>query len=191
MNIVPTVTMTQGKIFNSYDIFSRLLKDRIILISGQIDKNISALVISQLLYLQAEDKNKPILLYINSPGGSVTDGLAIIDTMNILSCDVETYCIGSCASMGAIICACGTKGKRYILQHGRMMIHSVSCGMQGDIHFIQRQYEQAKQLNSVLVDLLVKATSQSKKQIEKDIQNDCFMSAQQSLKYGLVDKILK
>lgn len=187
---IPTVSMKQNNTNHFFDLFSRLLKDRIIIVAGEIDKDLSTTVISQLLYLQAQDKDKPILMYINSPGGSVTDGLAIIDTMNILSCPVETYCIGCCASMAAIICTSGTKGKRFILQHGRMMIHPVQTGAAGDIHFVQRQFKQAKQLNDILANILVKQTNQQKNKVLKDIQNDYFMSAKESVQYGLVDKIL-
>ena len=187
---IPTVTMKQNKIDHPYDLFSRLLKDRIIILSGEIDKDSATSTIAQLLFLQAQDKTKPILMYINSPGGSVTDGLAIIDTMNILSCPIETYCVGCCASMGAIICTSGTKGKRYILQHGRMMIHPVQTGVAGDINFVQRQFKEAQQLNQILANILEKQTGHPKKKILKDIQNDYYMSADESVQYGLVDKVL-
>jgi ATP-dependent Clp protease protease subunit len=185
--IIPTVSADN----HMYDLFSRLLKDRIIILSGEIDEKTSALVVSQLLFLQSEDKKAPIYMYINSPGGSVTDGLAIIDTMNILSCPVETYCIGSCASMGSLICTSGTPGKRYILEHGRMMIHSVSAGTAGTVHHIQRQYEEANTLHDMLATILANTTKKQKNKILKDIENDYYMSAQEAVDYGLVDKILK
>jgi ATP-dependent Clp protease protease subunit len=185
--VIPTVSSDN----HMYDLFSRLLKDRIIILSGEIDEKASALVVSQLLFLQSEDKKAPILMYINSPGGSVTDGLAIIDTMNILSCPVETYCVGSCASMGSLICAAGKKGKRYILEHGRMMIHQVSTGSAGTVQFVKRQFEEANKLNDVLITLLADATNKPKSKILKDIENDYYMSAEEAVAYGLVDKILK
>lgn len=184
--IIPTVSTND----HMYDLFSRLLKDRIIILSGEINEKMSALIVSELLFLQAEDKKAPILMYINSPGGSVTDGLAIIDTMNILSCPVETYCIGSCASMGSLICTSGAKGKRYILEHGRMMIHQVSTGTSGPVDFIKRQYEEAVNLNDILIDILVHTTNKPKSKILKDIENDYYMSAKDAVEYGLVDKIL-
>lgn len=184
--IIPTVSNEN----HMYDLFSRLLKDRVIILSGEIDEKTSALVVSQLLYLQSEDKSAPILMYINSPGGSVTDGLAIIDTMNILSCPVETYCVGSCSSMASLICTSGTKGKRYILEHGRMMIHSVSSGIAGTINHIKRQYDEASALNDILATILSHTTGKQKSKILKDIENDYFMSAKEAVDYGLVDKIL-
>lgn len=187
---MPTVTFNQRGTLYPCDLISRLLKDRIIIISSEIDREITALVISQLLYLQAEDSKKPISLYVNSPGGSVTDGLAIIDTMNILTCPIETYCIGSCASMGAMICTSGTKGKRYILQHSRMMLHSVSCGTDGNINELKLQIKEADNLNNILLSILQKTTNKTRKQLEKDTINDYYLSAKEAIQYGLVDEII-
>jgi ATP-dependent Clp protease protease subunit len=174
-----------------YDIYSRLLKDRIIMLGTPIDDQVAGLIIAQLLFLQAEDPKKDIELYINSPGGSVTAGLAIYDTIQTISCDVKTVCIGQCASMGAVLLAAGTPGKRCALAHSRIMIHQPWGGTQGTAADIDIQAKEILRLKSMLNAILAAHTGQAVKKIEKDTERDFFMGAEEAVKYGLVDYVVK
>jgi len=180
-----------GRSERAYDIYSRLLKERIVFIGTPIDDQVSTLVVSQLLYLEAEDPEKDISLYINSPGGSVSAGLAIYDTINYIQCDVATICIGQAASMGAFLLAAGTKGKRSALPHARLMIHQPLGGVEGqasDIEIHAREIMKTKKLlNEILRDL----TGQTLKKIEKDTDRNFFMSPEEGVQYGLIDTVLR
>ena len=188
--LVPTVIEQSGQGERAFDIYSRLLKDRIILLGTPIDDQVAGLVVAQLLFLQAEDPKKDIELYINSPGGSVTAGLAIYDTIQTLSCDVKTYCLGQCASMGAVLLAAGAAGKRYALPNSRIMIHQPWGGAQGTAADIDIQAKEILRLKSMLNGILASHTKQSVKKIEKDTERDFFMSAEEAVKYGLVDGVV-
>ncbi|MCD6233996.1 MAG: ATP-dependent Clp endopeptidase proteolytic subunit ClpP [Candidatus Neomarinimicrobiota bacterium] len=191
MNYVPMVIEQSGRSERAYDIYSRLLKERIVFIGTPIDDQVSTLVVSQLLYLEAEDPEKDISLYINSPGGSVSAGLAIYDTINYIQCDVATICIGQAASMGAFLLAAGTKGKRSALPHARLMIHQPLGGVEGqasDIEIHAREIMKTKKLlNEILRDL----TGQTLKKIEKDTDRNFFMSPEEGVQYGLIDTVLR
>lgn len=189
--LIPMVIEKSGNGERSYDIYSRLLKERIIFIGTAIDDDVSNLVVAQLLFLQSEDSAKDISIYINSPGGSVTAGLAIYDTIQFMKCDVATYCMGQAASMGAFLLACGTKGKRYSLPNARIMIHQPSGGTQGQSSDIQIQAQEILRLKDSLTDLMVRHTGQKKEILEKDMDRDYFMSAEEAKKYGLIDKVVK
>ncbi|MFA5320140.1 MAG: ATP-dependent Clp endopeptidase proteolytic subunit ClpP [Candidatus Omnitrophota bacterium] len=174
----------------AYDIYSRLLKDRIIFIGTPIDDNIANLVIAQMLFLQMEDAKKDINIYINSPGGVVTAGLAIYDTMQFMKCDVATYCIGQAASMGAILIGAGSKGKRFVLPHSRIMIHQPWGGVQGVAEDISIHAREILKLRDKINDILVKHTGQSLERIQRDSDRDFFMSAEEAKEYGLVDEVI-
>lgn len=188
--LVPMVLVNEGNVERSYDIYSRLLKDRIIMISGEVNEAMASVVVSQLLYLQSENKESPIYMYINSPGGSVVDGLAIVDTMNLISCPVHTYCIGQCASMGSIFLVSGEKGHRYALPNSRIMIHQVSGGSQGTYEDMKRSINEAGRLNELLAGILANGTEKSLKEVKNDMDRDYFMSADEAMKYGIVDKVI-
>jgi ATP-dependent Clp protease protease subunit len=188
--LVPMVLVNEGNVERSYDIYSRLLKDRIIMISGEVNEAMASVVVSQLLYLQSESKESPIYMYINSPGGSVVDGLAIVDTMNLISCPVYTYCIGQCASMGSIFLVSGEKGHRYALPNSRIMIHQVSGGSQGTYEDMKRSINEAGRLNELLAGILANGTEKSLNEVKKDMDRDYFMSADEAMKYGIVDKVI-
>jgi ATP-dependent Clp protease protease subunit len=187
--LVPMVVEQTGRGERAYDIFSRLLKDRIIFIGAPIDDNVSNLVIAQLLFLAAEDPEKDINIYINSPGGSVTAGMAMYDTMQFIKPDIATTCMGMAASMGAFLLAAGTKGKRSALPNSRIMIHQPMAGTQGQVSDIVIMTEEFTKTKKRLNDLLVKHTGQSLEQIEKDTDRNYFMSAEEASKYGLIDKV--
>lgn len=191
MQYIPYVIEKTGKGERSYDIYSRLLKDRIILLSGEIHDELSASIVAQLLFLEAEDPQKDIYLYINSPGGVITSGLSIYDTMNYVRPDICTICIGQAASMGAFLLSCGTKGKRYSLPHSRIMIHQPLGGARGQATDIQIQAQEILRLKSTLNEILVKNTGQELSKIEQDTERDYFMSADEAKTYGLIDKILE
>lgn len=174
----------------AYDIYSRLLKDRIIFIGTAIDDNIANLVIAQMLFLQMEDANKDINMYINSPGGSVTSGLAIYDTMQFVKCDVATYCVGQAASMGALLLCAGTKGKRSTLPNSRIMIHQPWGGVQGAAEDISRQAKEILMLRDKINDIIARHTGQSLDKIQKDTDRDYFMSATEAKDYGLIDEVI-
>ena len=188
--LVPTVIEQTSQGERAFDIYSRLLKDRIILLGTPIDDAVANLVIAQLLFLQAEDPKKDIELYINSPGGSVTAGLAIYDTMQILSCDVKTYCLGQCASMGAVLLAAGAAGKRYALPNSRIMIHQPWGGAEGTAADISIQAKEILRLKAMLNGILSSHSGQPLKKIEKDTERDFFMSAEEAVEYRLVDSVI-
>jgi ATP-dependent Clp protease protease subunit len=189
--LIPTVIEQTGRGERAYDIYSRLLKDRIIFIGTPIDDHIANIVIAQMLFLQMEDAKKDINIYINSPGGSVTAGLAIYDTMQFVTCDVNTYCMGIAASMGAVLLACGTKGKRYALPNSDIMIHQVSGGAQGQASDVERQVEFMFKLKKRLNRILADHTGKPIEQVEKDADRDYYMTAEEARAYGLVDEVVK
>jgi ATP-dependent Clp protease protease subunit len=180
-----------GRGERSYDIYSRLLKDRIIFIGTPIDDHIANLVIAQMLFLQMEDGKKDMHIYINSPGGSVTAGLAIYDTMQFVTCDVNTYCMGMAASMGAVLLCAGTKGKRYALPNSDIMIHQVSGGAQGQASDVERQVEFMFKLKRRLESIIAHHTGKPVEQVHKDADRDYYMSAEEAKEYGLVDEVVK
>ena len=188
---VPYVIEKTGYGERHYDIFSRLLKDRIIFIGSAIEDTLSNLVIAQILFLQNENKNQEISIYINSPGGSITAGLAIYDTMQFVQCDVATFCIGQAYSMAAILLAGGTKGKRYGLPHTRIMLHQPWGGMRGTATDISIQAEEILRMKKCLNEILVKHTGQPIERIEGDVDRDFYMSSQEAKTYGLVDEVIE
>jgi len=189
--IVPTVIETEGRMERAYDIYSRLLKDRIIFLGTEVNDQVANIIIAQLLFLQMQDPKKDIHLYINSPGGSVTAGLAIYDTMQFVTCDVNTYCIGIAASMGAVLLAAGTQGKRYALPNSDIMIHQVSGGARGTASDVERTVDFMYKLKRRLNRILAHHTGKSPETIEKDADRDNYMSAEEACAYGLVDKVLQ
>lgn len=189
--LVPIVVEKTGRGERSYDIYSRLLKDRIVFLGTAIDDNVANLAIAQMLFLDLEGKNQDISLYINSPGGSVTAGLAVFDTMQFVKCDVATYCIGQAASMAAVLLAAGAKGKRSALPNARMLLHQPWGGTQGTASDISIQAEEIVRLKKRLNEILAEKTGQSLEQIEKDTDRDFYMGAGEALKYGLVDEVLE
>ncbi len=189
--LVPMVIETTGRGERAYDIYSRLLKDRIVFIGTPIDDVVANLIIAQLLFLQSEDGEKDVNLYVHSPGGSVTAGLAIYDTMQFLKCNIATYCVGQCASMGSILLAAGTKGKRFALPNSRIMIHQPWGGVQGQASDIALQAKEILRLKDRLNDILAFHTGKDLKTIEKDTDRDNFMSADEARAYGLVDQVVK
>jgi ATP-dependent Clp protease protease subunit len=191
MSLVPMVIEKDGRGERAYDIFSRLLKDRIIFIGEAIDDHIASLVIAQMLFLQLEDKEQDIQLYINSPGGMVTSGLAIYDTMQFVTNDVATYCIGQASSMAAILLAGGTKGKRYALPNSRIMIHQPIGGVKGAAADISIHAQEILNLRKRLNEILARHTGQPFEKVEKDSDRDHFMEADQALAYGIIDEILR
>ncbi|MFL2859287.1 MAG: ATP-dependent Clp endopeptidase proteolytic subunit ClpP [Pontiellaceae bacterium] len=188
--LIPMVIEQTGRGERSYDIYSRLLKERIIFLGTGIDDNVANLVIAQLLFLQSEDAEKDISLYINSPGGVVTSGLAIYDTMQFLNCDITTYCVGQAASMGAVLLAAGTSGKRYALPNARIMIHQPLGGAQGQATDINIQAQEIMRIKKILNQILSTHSKKSIKDLEKDTDRDNFMSAKQAVEYGLIDKVV-
>ena len=190
-NLVPMVVEQSSRGERAYDIYSRLLKDRIIFIVGKIDDYVANLVVAQLLFLESEDPKKDIYMYINSPGGVITSGLSILDTMNYLKCDVSTVCFGQAASMGAVLLAGGAKGKRFALPNSRVMIHQPLGGVQGQATDIEIQAKEIKTLKEKLNNILATATGQTLKKIEKDTERDFFMDSKEAAKYGLIDEILE
>ncbi len=190
MSFVPYVIENSGRGERAYDIYSRLLKDRIIMLGTAIDDQVANSVIAQLLFLQAESKEKPISMYINSPGGIVTAGLAIYDTMHHVKPEVHTLCVGQAASMGAMLLMAGTKGHRSALAHARIMIHQPSGGAVGQASDIEIQAREISKLKKMAVDLVVKHTGQGQVQVESDMDRDYYMGPEEALAYGLIDKIL-
>ena len=190
-SLVPMVVERTGRGERAYDIFSRLLKERIVFIGSVIDDLDANLTIAQLLFLQSENKDADINIYINSPGGSVTAGLAIYDTMQFVHCDVATFCIGQAVSMAAILLAAGTKGKRYCLPHSRIMLHQPWGGTRGSALDISIQAEEIMRLRERLNSLLVKHTGQPKERVDQDCDRDFFMTAKEAQEYGLVDEVLE
>ncbi len=191
MSLVPIVVEQTSKGERSFDIYSRLLKDRIIFLGEAIDDHISSLVIAQLLFLEADDPDKDIYLYINSPGGVVTSGLAIYDTMQYIKPDVATICIGQAASMGSFLLMAGAEGKRSALPNSRIMIHQPSAGFQGQASDIEIHAKEILKVKQKLNEIYAKHTGKSLKEIENDMDRDNFMTAEEGVKYGLIDKVIE
>ena len=189
--LTPVVIEKTGRGERAYDIWSRLLKDRIVFVGVPIDDYVSSLIIAQLLFLQMENKNQDIHMYINTPGGSVTAGLAIYDTMQFVQCDVATYCIGQAASMGSVLLAAGTKGKRHALPNSRIMIHQPWGGAQGQATDIMIQAEEIIRMKKRLNEILAKHTGQTVDKVQKDGDRDFFMSAAEAKTYGIVDEVVE
>ena len=187
---LPYVYEKEGRSERAWDIYSRLLKDRIVFIGTQVDDYVANAVVAQLLFLQMEDPNKEIHLYVNSPGGSVTAGMAIVDTINFLKCDVVTYCIGMAASMGTVLLASGTKGKRFALPNSRIMIHQPSGGATGQTSDISIAAKEILRWRNTLNELLAGCSGQSVDKIRQDSDRDYYMTAQEACKYGLVDRVI-
>ena len=190
MSYIPYVVEKSGRGERSYDIYSRLLKDRIIMLSGEINDAVASTVVAQLLFLEAEDPDKDIYLYINSPGGVITSGMSIYDTMNYIKPDVCTICIGQAASMGAFLLSSGVKGKRYSLPNSRVMIHQPLGGAQGQATDIQIQAQEIQRMKDTLNQMIADQTSQALEIIEKDTDRDNFMSAKEACDYGLIDEVI-
>jgi len=190
MSYIPYVVEKTGRGERSYDIYSRLLKDRIVMLSGEVNDQVASTIVAQFLFLEAEDPEKDIYFYINSPGGVVTAGMAIFDTMNYIRPDVSTICIGQAASMGSFLLSAGEKGKRFALPHARIMIHQPLGGAQGQASDIAIQAEEILRMKKELNSILAKNTGQTVKTIEKDTDRDNFMSAKEAQKYGMIDEVL-
>lgn len=189
--VIPYVIEQTSRGERSYDIYSRLLKDRIVMLSGEIDDAIASSIVAQLLFLEAEDPDKDIYLYINSPGGVVTSGFSIYDTMNYIKPDVSTICIGQAASMGAFLLSCGAKGKRYALPNSRIMIHQPLGGAQGQATDIEIQAKEILRMKEILNNILSQNSGKDLAQVEKDTDRDFFMSAEDAVQYGLIDQVLQ
>ena len=190
LNLVPMVVEQTARGERAYDIYSRLLKERVVFVVGPVEDHMANLVIAQLLFLESENPNKDIHLYINSPGGVVTSGLAIYDTMQFINCDISTICVGQAASMGALLLAGGAKGKRAALPHSRVMVHQPSAGFQGQATDISIHAAEVLALKHRLNEIMAKHTGQTVETIEKDLERDNFMSAEAAVKYGLIDSVL-
>ncbi len=190
MSLVPYVVEQTSRGERSYDIFSRLLNDRIVMLSEEVNDTTASLIVAQLLYLEAQDADKDIQFYINSPGGSITAGMAIYDTMQYIKADVSTICVGMAASMGAFLLSAGAKGKRLALPNSEIMIHQPSGGTQGQATDIQIQAERILKMKKKLNGILAENTGKSIEVIEKDCERDYFMSAEEALNYGLIDKVI-
>jgi ATP-dependent Clp protease protease subunit len=190
LNLVPMVVEQTARGERAYDIYSRLLKERLVFIVGPVEDHMANLVVAQLLYLESENADKDIHLYINSPGGIVTAGLSIYDTMQFINCDVSTICVGQAASMGALLLAGGAKGKRFALPHSRVMVHQPSAGYQGQATDISIHAKETLELKARLNEIMAKHTGQPVDQIEKDLERDNFKSAAEAQEYGLIDHVL-
>ncbi|MBC8135007.1 MAG: ATP-dependent Clp endopeptidase proteolytic subunit ClpP [Fibrella sp.] len=191
MSLIPYVVEQDARGERSYDIYSRLLKDRIVFLGTPVNDQIANLIIAELLFLEKDDPDRDIDLYINSPGGSVSAGLAIYDTMQLIKCDVSTICVGMAASMGALLLAGGAKGKRYSLPHSRIMIHQVSAGFQGTAIDIDIQAREILKMNEELARILQGHTGQEFERIKRDIDRDYFMRAEEAVAYGLIDTVIE
>ncbi len=191
MPLIPVVVEQSGNVERAYDIYSRLLKDGIIFLGSAIDDSVANVIVAQLLFLEAEDPDKDISIYINSPGGVISSGMAIYDTMKFIKNDIVTICIGQAASMGALLLTGGTKGKRFILPNSRVLIHQPLGGAQGQATDIIIQAEEIKRIKEMTIDILAGNTGQTKKKIAVDIERDYIMDAEESVKYGIVDKVIK
>jgi len=191
MNLVPYVIEKSGREERAMDIYSRLLKDRIVLLGSGINDDVANSVVAQLLFLQSDDPEAAIHLYLNSPGGSVTAGMAIYDTMQFVNCDVATYCVGQCASMGALLLAAGAAGKRHALPNSRIMIHQPSAGAEGTAEDIMIHATEFKKTREKLNNILLKHTQQPLDRIEKDTDRDRFMSAAEALEYNIIDRVIE
>ncbi len=191
LNLVPMVVEQTARGERAYDIYSRLLKERLVFIVGPVEDQMANLIVAQLLYLESENPDKDIQLYINSPGGSVTSGLAVYDTMQFVNCDVSTICIGQAASMGALLLGGGAKGKRYVLPHSRIMMHQPSAGYSGQATDIDIHAKEVLELKRRLNAIMARHTGQTIERIEQDLERDNFMSGEQAIEYGLIDTILE
>ena len=191
LNLVPMVVEQTARGERAYDIYSRLLKERLVFIVGPVEDQMANLIVAQLLYLESENPDKDIQLYINSPGGSVTSGLAVYDTMQFINCDVSTICIGQAASMGALLLAGGAKGKRYALPHSRMMMHQPSAGYSGQATDIDIHAKEVLELKRRLNEIMSFHTSQTFERIQQDLERDNFMGSDEAMKYGLIDTMLE
>jgi ATP-dependent Clp protease protease subunit len=191
MPLIPYVIEKSGREERMYDIYSRLLKDRIIFLGTQVDDQVANALVAQMLFLQSDDPKADIHLYINSPGGSVSAGMAIYDTMQFVSCDVATYCIGQAASMGAVLLAAGAKNKRFALPNARIMIHQPLAGMQGTAEEIAIHVREFQRIKQKLNGILLKHTGQTLQKIEQDTERDRFMSAEEAVGYGLIDRVVE
>ena len=191
MNFIPTVVEQTGRGERAYDLYSRLLRDRIVFLGSAVGDEVAALVTAQLLFLESEDPDKDIHFYINSPGGSVTAGLAIYDTMQYIKPDVSTLCVGQAASFGALLLAAGAKGKRFALPHARVMIHQPLGGAEGQVSDIEIQAKEALRIREQLNQILAQHTGQSLKKIGQDTDRDFFFSSEQALEYGLIDQVVE
>ncbi len=190
MSYIPYVVESNGREERTYDIYSRLLKDRIIFLGTQVNDQISNALVAQMLFLQSDDPKADIHMYINSPGGSITAGMAIYDTMQFVSCDVATYCIGQAASMGAVLLTAGTKGKRYSLPNSRIMIHQPLAGMQGTAREVEIHVGELRRIKQRMNEIMIEHTGHSLEKIEEDTDRDRFMSADEACSYGLIDKVV-
>lgn len=186
----PMVTESTSRGEKAWDIFSRLMKDRIVFLGDVVDDDVANVIVAQFLFLQNEDKDKDIDFYINSPGGVVTSGFGIIDTMNYVSCDVSTMCFGQAASMGALLLSLGAKGKRRALMHSRIMIHQPLGGARGQATDIEIQAKEIRHIKDIITDMLVKATGQKRDKVAEDIERDFYLSAEAAKEYGLIDKVV-
>jgi ATP-dependent Clp protease protease subunit len=191
LNLVPMVVEQTARGERAYDIYSRLLKERLVFIVGPVEDQMANLIVAQLLYLESENPDKDIQLYINSPGGTVTSGLSIYDTMQFVNCDVSTICIGQAASMGALLLGGGSHGKRYALPHSRIMVHQPSAGFHGQATDIDIHAKETLELKRRLNEIMARHTGQTVDQIERDLERDNFMSGEQAVKYGLIDTVLE
>jgi ATP-dependent Clp protease, protease subunit len=191
MPLIPYVVEKSGREERVYDIYSRLLKDRIVFLGTQVNDEIANSIVAQMLFLQSEDPKADIHLYINSPGGSVSAGLAIYDTMQFISCDVATYCLGQAASMGAVLLTAGAAGKRFALPNARIMIHQPLAGMQGTAAEIMIHAKEFKRIKQKMNEIMIKHTGHTMEKIEKDTDRDCFMSAAEAAEYRLIDKVIE
>jgi len=190
MPLIPYVVEKSGREERVYDIYSRLLKDRIIFLGQQVDDQISNALVAQMLFLQSDDPKADIHLYINSPGGSITAGMAIYDTMQFVSCDVATYCIGQAASMGAVLLTAGAKGKRYALPNARIMIHQPLAGMQGTAREVEIHVGELRRIKQRMNEIMIEHTGHTLEKIEEDTDRDRFMSAEEACEYNLIDKVV-
>lgn len=189
LGLIPMVLEQTARGERSYDIYSRLLKERIVFVVGPVDDNVANLVVAQLLYCESENADKDVQLYINSPGGSVTAGLAIYDTMQFINCEISTLCIGQAASMGALLLAGGSKGKRFCLPNSRVMIHQPSGGSQGQASDIEIQAKEILYLRQRMNEIMAHHTGKTPEQVAEDTERDNFMTAEQALEYGIIDKV--
>ena len=191
MPLIPYVVEKSGREERVYDIYSRLLKDRIVFMGTQVNDEIANSIVAQLLFLQSEDPKADVHLYINSPGGSITAGMAIYDTMQFITCDVATYCVGQAASMGAVLLTAGAKGKRYALPNARIMIHQPLAGMEGTAEEISIHLAEVRRIKKRMNEILIHHTGHSIDRIEKDTDRDRFMAASEAVEYGLIDKVIE
>jgi ATP-dependent Clp protease protease subunit len=191
LNLVPMVVEQTARGERAYDIYSRLLKERLIFVVGTVEDQMANLIVAQLLYLESENPDKDIQLYINSPGGTVSSGLSVYDTMQFVNCDVSTICIGQAASMGALLLGGGAHGKRYALPHSRIMVHQPSAGFSGQATDIEIHAKEVLELKRRLNEIMARHTGQTLQQVEQDLERDNFMSSVEAVKYGLIDTVLE